>query len=140
MPDRLFRHQHRVTYSECTMGNHVYYARYLDILEEVRGEFFRSLRLPLLTLQQEDTIFPVIESHLKYVCAARYDDVLTVDLWLTELDRVRLNFGYRIANQHGQSILEGSTHHVCATTAEKPKRMPGKLTDLLAPYLRTSST
>ena len=79
------------------MGNHVYYARYLDILEEVRGEFFRSLRLPLLTLQQEDTIFPVIESHLKYVCAARYDDVLTVDLWLTELDRVRLNFGYRIA-------------------------------------------
>jgi acyl-CoA thioesterase FadM len=53
---------------------------------------------------------------------------------------VRVNFGYRIANQHDQFILEGSTCHVCATLAEKPKRMPGKLTALLAPYLRTSST
>ncbi|HXT41497.1 MAG TPA: thioesterase family protein [Candidatus Angelobacter sp.] len=140
MPDRIFRHQHRVTYSDCTLGNHVYYARYLDILEEVRGEFFRSLRLPLLTLQQEDTVFPVIESRLEYIRAARYDDVLTIGLWLTELDRVRLNFGYHIDNQHNQSILEGSTHHVCATIAENPKRMPGKLTELLAPYLRTSST
>jgi acyl-CoA thioester hydrolase len=139
MPDQIYRHQHRVTYSECTIGNHIYYARYLDILEEARGEFFRSFRLPLLNLQQEDTAFPVIESHLKYISAARYDDVLTIDLWLTDLDRVRVNFGYCIANQHDQFIVEGSTYHVCTTLAEKPKRMPGKLTDLLAPYLRKSS-
>jgi len=31
----VFRHSLRVTYAHCTMGNHVYYARYLDILEDV---------------------------------------------------------------------------------------------------------
>ena len=43
MATEVFRHSHRVTYAECTMGNHIYYARYLDLLEAARGEFFRSL-------------------------------------------------------------------------------------------------
>ena len=38
-----FRHPHRVSYAECTVGNHVYHSRYLDWLEAARGEFIRSL-------------------------------------------------------------------------------------------------
>ena len=38
-----FRHPHRVTYAECTVGNHIYHSRYLDLLEAARGEFLRSL-------------------------------------------------------------------------------------------------
>ena len=36
-----FRHHHRVTYAECTIGDHVYHSRYLDLLEAARGEFMR---------------------------------------------------------------------------------------------------
>ena len=61
-----FCHQHRVTYSECTLGNHVYYARYLDWLEEARGEFFRELGTSFAALQQQEIIFPVVECHLRY--------------------------------------------------------------------------
>ena len=39
----MFRHTHRVTYAECTVGDHVYHSRYLDLLEAARGEFMRSL-------------------------------------------------------------------------------------------------
>ena len=28
-----FRYVHRVTYAECTVGNHIYHSRYLDLLE-----------------------------------------------------------------------------------------------------------
>src|SRR6266850_2613668 len=109
--DQIFRHQHRVTYSECTLGNHVYYARYLDLLEEARGEFFRHLGAPFLCWQQEDTIFPVVECRLRYKSPARYDDLLTVEIWLTTLERVRLDFAYRILNQSQAEILEASTFH-----------------------------
>ena len=34
MPASTFQHQHRVSYADCTLGNHVYYGRYLDLLEE----------------------------------------------------------------------------------------------------------
>src|SRR5687767_8070594 len=57
----IFRHTHRVTYAECTVGNHIYYARYLNLLEEARGEFVRHMGLSLLALQEQDTIFPAVE-------------------------------------------------------------------------------
>jgi len=122
-------------YGECTLGNHVYYARYLDILEEARGEFFRHLDAPFLRWQGEDVIFPVIECRLRYLAPARYDDLLTIEVWLTALERVRLNFAYHILNQQDLPVVEGATFHVCTGLDEKPKRLPAELGNLLEPYL-----
>lgn len=136
MAAQVFRYQHRVSYAECTIGNHVYYGRYLELLELARGEFFRQLGAPFLQWQQEDAIFPVVECRLRYKAPARYDDVLTVEVWVTELAGVRLNFAYRMANQTQTEILVGHTFHVCTGLDEKPKRLPAKLQSLLEPYLR----
>ncbi|NBV20594.1 MAG: acyl-CoA thioesterase [Proteobacteria bacterium] len=119
-----FRHRYRVTYAECTVGNHVYYARYLDILERARGEFFRVAGVPLATLQAQDVIFPVVEVHVHYEAAARYDDELTVEVVVTEMDRLKITFVYGISNARNQIILTGRTRHVCTGLDEKPKRMP----------------
>src|SRR5205085_10858458 len=95
----VFQHSHRVTYAECTVGNHIYYARYLDLLEAARGEFFRHIGQTLCQLQAEDIIFPVIECRLRYKSPARYDDVLTVEISPSAAQGVRLNFANRILNQ-----------------------------------------
>ena len=42
-----FVHRHRVTYSECTVGDHIYHSRYLDLLEAARGEFMRHAGQPV---------------------------------------------------------------------------------------------
>lgn len=131
-----FVHRHRVQYADCTLGNHVYYARYLDLLEAARGEMFRQLSQPFLSWQERGVLFPVVEVHLRYQRAARYDDELRVALWVTRLDRVRLNFGCAIHNQRGEAVLEGETWHVCTSVEEKPRRLPTELEDALRPYLR----
>src|SRR5438034_654544 len=132
----IFRYSHRVTYAECTVGNHVYHARYLDLLEAARGEFFRGLGFPLLSLQEQDTVFPVIECQLRYKAPARYDDRLEIHVRVAELAGVRLGFSYRILNQEEQLLVEGTTRHVCTGTAGKPKRLPKDLIEALRPYLR----
>jgi acyl-CoA thioester hydrolase len=131
----IFRHHHRVSYADCTVGNHVYYGRYLELLEAARGEFFRQAGAPFLRLQQEDTIFPVVECRLRYKAPARYDDVLTIEVWLIALEKIRLNFAYRIVTQNQTEILQASTFHVCTGLNEKPKRLPPDLSRLLQPYL-----
>ena len=135
MSTSVFRWRHRVTYSECTMGNHVYYARYLDILEEARGEFFRHAGQPLTRLQEADTLFPVIEARLRYRSAARYDDLLTIEVGVAELAKVRVEFSHRIVTDPGRLILEGTTIHACTTLDEKPKRIPVELAAALSPFL-----
>ena len=134
----LFRHTHRVTYAECTIGNHIYHSRYLDLLEAARGEFMRSLGSPVLVLQDADYIFPVIEAHVRYKFPARYDDLLTIEVWLTLVQRVRLNFGHRILNPDGKIILEAETFHACTSREEKPKRLPEELVEKLKPYLNVA--
>lgn len=135
MGAKHFTHTHRVTYHECTVGNHVYYARYLDILEEARGEFFRALEMPCRQLQEEGILFPAVECQLKYKAAARYDDVLAVEVWVAELRSVRVTFGYRILNPAEKVILEGTTMHACTDGEDKPKRIPAKLEENLRVYL-----
>ncbi|HEY2082052.1 MAG TPA: thioesterase family protein [Verrucomicrobiae bacterium] len=121
-----FRYHYRVVYADCTLGNHIYYSRYLDILEAARGEFFRNLGQPLLELQAQEILFPVVECHLRYKFPARYDDVLTIELWPMLVQGARLNFGFRIVK--GETlILEGETFHVCTGLNEKPKRVPEDL-------------
>lgn len=131
-----FHHEHRVTYAECTVGNHIYYSRYLDLLEEARGEFFRKLGVTFREWQERDCIFPVIEARLKYLRPARYDDLLRIEVWLTSIERVRLNFAYRVLDQRGEVLVEAETFHICSGLNDKPKRLPEELSAALKPYLR----
>lgn len=139
MSGSVFKHLHRVTYAECTVGNHVYYARYLDILEAARGEFFRQAGCPLLSLQQSGTAFPVVGLDISYKGMARYDDLVTVELFLTELAGARLTCGFRIVHSDGSLLAEGETRHACASTDERPKRLPKDLIERFQPFLTVSS-
>jgi len=132
----VFRHQHRVSYSECTVGNHVYYARYLDFLETARGEFFRAIGMPMLEWQAQGVIFPVIEARLRYQAPARYDDLLMISIAVTKAERARLNFEYRIETQAGHKILEAETWHVCSGLNDKPRRLPEELIACFQPFLK----
>ncbi len=135
MSPQIYVHTHRVTYAECTIGNHVYYARYLDLLEAARGEFFRQLGITFQELTERDTLFPVIEVRLRYKGAARYDDVLRIEVWLTDLERVRLNFAHRILNEQGKLLIEANTLHACTSATDQIKRVPEELAAKLQPCI-----
>jgi acyl-CoA thioester hydrolase len=130
----VFQHQRRIVYADCTVGNHVYYARYLDMLEEARGEMLRAAGSPLAQLQEAGVIFPVIGLTVSYLAPARYDDLITIALRITELGAVRLNFGFQIFLAD-KLLAEGETRHVCASLDEKPRRLPKDLAEKLRPFL-----
>lgn len=135
-----FRFSYRVTYADCTVGNHVYYGRYLEILEAARGAFFRYLGTSFLEWQNQGVVFPVVEVHLRYRGAARYDDDLTVELSVVRAERARLDFGYRALSPAEKVLLEGETRHVCASVDDHIKRLPSGLVERLEPYLSTKQS
>jgi acyl-CoA thioester hydrolase len=129
-----FRHCLRVTYAHCTLGNHVYYARYLDFLEAARGELFRSVGTSFQAWQDQGLIFPVVECRLQYRGPARYDDEITVEVTVLQAEGVRLGFGYRIVKLDGTLLVEAETRHVCTSLEERPKRLPEILRASLVPF------
>lgn len=140
MPPAPFVHRHRVTYAECTLGNHVYHSRYLDLLEAARGEFLRATGRSFQEWQEQGIVFPIIEAHLRYQRMARYDDVLDITVRLERLKGARMNFGYEIRNARGEPVLTGETWHVCAGLDEKPRRLPEVLKAVLEPWVGSLPT
>lgn len=76
-------------------------------------------------------IFPVIECRVRYKSPAHYDDLLTVELWVSAVERVRLNFQYRVLKPDGTLVLEAETFHACTGRDEKLRRVPGDLGELM---------
>jgi acyl-CoA thioesterase FadM len=59
---------------------------------------------------------------------------------MTEIGKVRLNFGHRIMNQDGKLILDAETFHACTSREEKPKRLPAELVEKLKPHLKSKNS
>jgi acyl-CoA thioester hydrolase len=133
--EQIFHYRHRVIYAECTVGNHIYHSRYLDILEAARGEFLRSIGHPVERLQNDGFIFPVLELTVRYQRPARYDDWLDVRVKLIQLEGVRLGVHHAVCSDAGQLLVEAETRHVCTSPDEKVRRMPRALVEALKPWL-----
>jgi acyl-CoA thioester hydrolase len=125
----VFQHCHtyRVTYADCTVGNHIYYGRYLELLEAARGELFRAAGRTFAEWQAAGVIFPVIEVQLRYRAAARYDELLTIETEVTGASGIRLSFRSRILGPDGSLRVEGETRHVCTSLEDRPRRLPPEL-------------
>lgn len=132
---QIYRHTRRVTYADCTVGNHVYYSRYFDILEEARGEFFRSIGFSLRQLDEDGLAFPVIHCKGKFLAPARYDALLQIDIHLASLGRIKLEFVGRILSESGQLLFEGATQHACVDESNTPSRIPADLASQLTGFL-----
>jgi acyl-CoA thioester hydrolase len=126
----MFKHQIRVAYKDVTVGNHVFYGRYLDFLEVARNELFRSLGSTLLKLQGDGIIFPVVECSLKYHLPARYDDTLEIRISVSDLGKVQFVLNYQVFRDSAL-ILTASTRHATTSLEEKPIRMPGEVFEAL---------
>jgi len=132
----MFTFQMRVPYSDMTCGEHVYYSRYLEWLEAARNEAFREMGTTLHDLQKKKKLmFPVVECLLKFHKSARYDDVIDIRSWFSEVGKVKFFWDYEVA-RGSEIIADAKTLHVCATLDEKPVRLPAELAASMKEHIR----
>jgi acyl-CoA thioester hydrolase len=124
--------QIRIYYEDTDCGNVVYYANYLRYMERGRTELMRDLGLELARLHEQDTLFVVVESHLKYHCSARYNDMLDIATSIVSHSSAAIIFRYEITNQHGVLCVSGDVKAACVTCAGKVKRIPGEILEKIS--------
>ncbi|MCX6899973.1 MAG: thioesterase family protein [Verrucomicrobia bacterium] len=134
----IFEHHLRVAACDCTVGNHVYYSRYLDWLEAARNELMRAIGHPFPALMESGIMLPAIEAQLQYRGAARFDDRVIVRLWIQEVSRIKIIFAADIVNADtGKTLVSATTVHVCTDRTDKPHRLPPALLQALESRVRT---
>ena len=125
----------RVRYAETDQMGFVYYGNYATYYEVTRVEALRALGISYKILEENGVLMPVLENWSKYIRPAKYDDLLTIQLFLKEMPAMRITFEYEVFNEEKKLINLGSTILVFLDkNSGKPIPIPGVVLDVLKPY------
>ncbi|HVP66193.1 MAG TPA: thioesterase family protein [Anaeromyxobacteraceae bacterium] len=128
----MVRIEIRVIYGDTDQMGVVYYANYLRYFEAGRSEFLRAKGLTYRDFEeQERLLLPVVEAGVSYHAPARYDDLLGLEIRLTEARRATARFEYDVRRGEDR-VASGFTVHACVDTQGRVRRMPRDLIDRLA--------
>ncbi len=127
--------QIRVRYAETDQMSYVYYGNYAMYYEVGRVEVLRQLGFEYKKLEEQGIMMPVHDLQCKYLAPVTYDELLTINVIVPELPKVKMLFEYEIKNEAGKLVNEGKTTLVFINMDNnRPCRAPKELTDVLSPY------
>ena len=135
--DRVHETPVRVRYGEVDRMGFLYHGHYLVYFEQGRTEYLRSLGATYRELEEAGTLLVVVETGQRFLRPAGYDDHLTIRTGLTEVRGVRLRFDYEICRD-GDLLATGFTLLASCDSAGRPRRMPGRLREVLGQAERKS--
>jgi acyl-CoA thioester hydrolase len=133
----MFSHQSqiRVRYAETDQMAYVYYGNYALYYEVARVEAFRFLGFPYKDLEASGMMMPVLELHTRYIRAAKYDDLLTIQTVIQQMPSVKIVFQYQIFNEQAVLLNTGETTLVFVDIkTQTPRRCPPEILSLFKPY------
>ncbi len=123
-------HEVRVIFGDTDQMGVVYYANYLRYFEASRAAFLRDLGRSQKDLEAWDVALPVVEAHCRYRQPARYEDLLQIDVDVTEVRGASMRFGYQIRREE-TLLADGFTRHACMDSRGRPRRFPREFLALL---------
>ena len=119
----------RVRYADTDQMGVAYNGVYFTWFEIGRTELIRSTGLTYHDIEERGIRLPVIETGIKFLEPAHYDDVITVKTTIERQKGIRIRFFYEISC-NGNKIATGFTEHVFTDFNLRPIRPPKELADM----------
>lgn len=117
--------QIRVRYSETDQMSYVYYGNYASYFEVARVEAFRHIGFSYKEMEEAGIMMPVLEYKTKYIKPAKYDDLLSIKVYIKQKPGVRITFEYEVYNENGALLTQAETTLVFVTSSTgKPVHPP----------------
>lgn len=125
----------RVRYADTDQMGIVYYGKYAEYLEVGRVEWLRNMGMTYKKMELDGIILPVISLSINYKLPAKYDDVLRIKTWVTQLPSVKIHFDFEIYNQNDEFLVNATTVLAFINKANgKPMRCPTQLHETIKKY------
>lgn len=120
----------RVRYAETDAQGVVYHSNHLVYFEVGRGGFLRDLGYNYNDMEARGTLLVVVDAHVRYRAAARYDDELRVVTRLDELGSRSMRFSYELWRDR-VLVATGETAHVCLDREGRTVAIPADMREAI---------
>lgn len=130
--------QIRVRYAETDQMGVVYYGNYAQYFEVGRVEAMRQLGFSYKKMEEQGVMLPVTELKIKYLRAAKYDDLLNISTTIRELpEDHKIVFHVEVFNAHNKLLTTGAvTLYFLDTSNWHKVKMPPEMKAALLPYFK----
>jgi len=125
----------RPRYGEVDQMGYVYHANYVSYCHQARTELMRNLGIHDQALEENQIMLPVISINLRYLKAAKYDELLTIQTTLREMPKTRAVFEFEIRNEANEKICTAVSEVVFVDSiSRKPMKVPEMIRIKLADF------
>lgn len=100
----------RVRYYETDTMGITHHSNYLRWFEVGRTEYLRAADMTYASLEAMGLGSPLTGARCRYLHPSRYDDLVTVQTWISSYNGVRLTMAYAVWHE-GRLICDGETDH-----------------------------
>ncbi len=128
-PENAFYVKHRVLYADTDKMGVVYHSTYLRFAEIGRAELMRSKGLSYRQFEDTGKALPIIETHMRHLAPAHYDDEIDIITWLDEVSSASITFFYHI-EFNGKLLVECYTKHTCIDSDGHVIKLPQELIEI----------
>jgi len=104
----------KIRYAETDQMGYVHHSQYALYLEEARMELLKSIGFDCITMEKSGVIMPVVEMETRFSFPLFFGDTIEVETTIHPPWDTRLEFRYRIRNQHNKLVSRAKTSLVLA--------------------------
>ncbi len=127
-------------YVETDQMGFAHHSNYFAWFEIGRTDFIRALGTSYAELERGGLLLAIAEASVRYLQAARYDDLLEVRTWLERVQSRSVTFGYEVVRRQPEPAVRvaSSTMKLIALAANgSPRTLPPdfrrRLEEVVAP-------
>ena len=132
MPEFRFGTDVTVRFAETDAQGVAHNSAYLVWFEVARVAYLAEYAGGYPALRAQGLEPFVLESHVRYLSPAHFDDRLKIQARIGELSGARFRFDYEIT-RNGEVIADGWTSHACVDAKTlRPTRIPEALVEAIA--------
>jgi acyl-CoA thioester hydrolase len=103
----------RVEFSQTDAAGIMHFAAFFELMEQAEHELLRSLGLSVVMHDAEGTIsWPRVAARCDFRAAARFEELLTIEVQLTRLGTKSVTYAYRFFRD-GDELAVGEITAVC---------------------------
>jgi acyl-CoA thioester hydrolase len=132
----------RVRFADTDAQGIAHNSAYVVWFEVARVEYLRTYAGGYQSLRDEGIEALVLESNIRYLVPAKFDDVLHVHTRCRDIRGARFRYEYEIERESDGTLLaEGWTTHACVDAATfRPTRIPAWLVEAMERAESSSAT
>jgi len=129
------RFRYRVRYAETDQMGTFYNARALEWFEVGRSELSRAMGLPYSNWETRGVYLPLVESYVRYLGPASYDEELEMRVGVEADGRAKLRFHNEVHKvEDGAAVCRGYTLHMVVGRSMRPCRLPDWAREMVDPH------